>query len=79
MKRQPIDSEFHNRLEEAIFNSNLDINEICQRAEMVRSTLWYYRFNGGIPNAGTLKRLCIALNVSSDWMLGISKEKEIKR
>lgn len=62
---------FSERLEIAIFNSGLNLNEICRKAEISRSVLWGFRFNGVVPNAGTLVGLCKALNVSADWLLGL--------
>lgn len=65
---------FTDRLEEAIFASNLSLSEICRKANISRPLLWNYRFGNTMPQAMNLLRIALALNVSTDWLLGISRE-----
>lgn len=59
------------RLEDAIFSSGMDINEISRKSGVSRALLWAYRFDGKQPSCYSLMRLAKTLNVSTDWLLGI--------
>ena len=74
-KRRLVIYGFSDRLNEAIWKSNLDLSEICRRSKVSRSCLWSYRYTGIQPPAWALARLAVALNVSTDWLLGL-REKE---
>lgn len=65
------------KIEDAIWESGLSLNEICERAKISRHMLWQYRFDMITPSAMVLARLALTLNVSTDYLLGISKRKEI--
>ena len=65
------------KLNEAIFASNMSLNEICEKAKISRHMLWQYRFYSITPSALVLARLAVTLNISTDYLLGISKRKEI--
>lgn len=62
---------FRDRLEQAIFDSGLSLNEICTRAQIGRNNLWSYRWAGVTPSCDKLRKLAITLNVSTDWLLGL--------
>lgn len=69
--------DLNQKIEDAIWESGLDLNDICKRAGISRSMLWEYRFNAITPSAKALAGLAIALNVSTDYLLGISRKKEL--
>ena len=66
---------FNDRLNEAVYKSNLDMSEIAKRSQISRTALQKYRYYGVTPKCDILARLAITLNVSTDWLLGLSKEK----
>lgn len=65
------------RLEQAIWGCGMDLSEISRRSGVSRSLIWSYRFEGIMPNGYNLARLAGTMNVSSDWLLGLSKQREI--
>lgn len=69
-KSEVIDG-FSERIEKAIWDSGLDLSEICKQAKISRSNLWSYRFQGIMPTCMTLAKLSIVLGVSTDWLLGL--------
>ena len=66
---------FADRLNEAIYASGLDTVEVEKRAQVAHSQMWSYRERGVIPKCDVLARLAITLNVSTDWLLGIAKNR----
>ena len=70
---------FNKRLEECLFENELNFGDICKKAGITRMQLWKYRFDGCMPSVQALKGLAIALNVSADYLLGITKAKEIRK
>ena len=77
LKQAVIIQELNNKLNTAIFESDLTLNEICDRAKISRHMLWQYRFYSVTPSALVLARLATTLGISTDYLLGISKRKEI--
>ncbi len=63
---------FTERINEAFTKSNLSIAEVCRRTRMERSTFYNY-LSGNIPSAYNLMKIAKAMNVSTDWLLGLSK------
>lgn len=63
---------FTERLNDAIWKSDLDIKEISRRTGITRCNIWNYQ-NGITPKLDNLVALAVVLNVSTDWLLGISK------
>ncbi len=59
------------RLEQAIFDSGMDLNEISQKSGISRGNIWNYRFDGVVPSCYSLMRLAKVLQVSTDWLLGL--------
>lgn len=66
------------KLNQAIYESGLDLSEICKRANISRHMLWQYRFYSVTPNALILAKLAVVLNISVDYLLGISNHKKLK-
>lgn len=76
-ERQSIRIEgFAERLNEAIWASDMDISEICRQSGISRSCMWSYRYTATMPPSGILARIAITLNVSADYLLGIERRKE---
>ena len=67
---------FADRLNEAIWDTGLDTREIERRAMVAHNNMWSYRERGVTPKCDVLIRLAITLDVSVDWLLGISKVKK---
>ena len=65
----------HEKLETAINECPLTLTEICNRAKISRHMLWEYRYSMITPSALVLARLALVLNVSVDYLLGISPNK----
>ena len=59
----------HKRLEQAINVSGLTDNEIMKKAEISKSRYHEIKKGTGHIKEHTLGRLCIALNISADWLL----------
>lgn len=73
-KRREVIFGFSDRLNEAIWKSDMDLSEICVRSKVSRSCLWSYRYTGIQPPAWALARLAVTLGVSTDWLLGIERK-----
>ncbi len=67
----------NDKLNKAIYDSDLSLNEICERAKISRHQLWEYRYYAVTPSALVLARLAVVLNISTDYLLGISTKKEL--
>jgi hypothetical protein len=63
---------FEKRLEKAIASSGLTDTMICKRADISRSQLWSYINLTSEPSIRTLARLSVALDVSTDYLLGLN-------
>ena len=66
---------FTDRLNEAVYKSNMDMSEIAKRSQISRQALQQYRIYGVTPKCDALARLAITLNVSTDWLLGLVEQK----
>jgi len=67
----------HEKLERAINECPLTLTEICNRAKISRHMLWQYRYDMITPSALVLARLAVVLNISTDYLLGISTKQTI--
>lgn len=65
------------KINRAIYDSPLTLTTICERAKISRHMLWQYRYYSVTPSALVLARLAVVLNVSIDYLLGISSKKEL--
>lgn len=70
---------FAERLNEAIWASDMDVSEICRKAKIGRSCLYSYRYTATMPPSGILARLAVALNVSTDWLLGLTTNEKARK
>ena len=64
------------RLAQAIYDTGLSKSEICRRAKINRSSLVNYDY-GRTPRTYVLFKLAPVLNVSVDWLLGLSSKREL--
>lgn len=62
---------FEKRLEKAVISSGMSDTLICKRADISRMQLWEYLNNMRKPSLETLAKLAVALDVSTDWLLGL--------
>lgn len=69
---------FSEKLQQATFDSGLTNTEICKRARVDRGTL-YNCISGYMPISDKLARIAAVLNISTDYLLGLSDDKELKR
>ena len=76
-KTQTIVQGLHEKLEQAINECPLTLTEICNRAKISRHMLWQYRYDMITPSALVLARLAVVLNISTDYLLGISTKQTI--
>ena len=77
MKTKQTIAGLNDKLNDAIYESNLDLSEICKRANISRNMLWQYRFYAVTPSPLVLARLAVVLNISTDYLLGISDKKQV--
>lgn len=76
-RENPIEG-FSERLLQATYDSGLTHSEICRRAKIDRSSLYYYT-TGHMPISSKLARIALVLNVSTDYLLGLSNVKELRK
>lgn len=60
------------RIAEAIKNSGLSQTEIAKRIDVKQPTVGQYLSGRALPSLETLAKLCTVLEVSSDYLLGLS-------
>lgn len=60
------------RLRECIKISGLKQTEIAKKIGISSATLSQYLHNNKFPALDTLSKLCVVLNVSADYILGIT-------
>ena len=74
-KRTVIVEGLTDRLNESVAKSGLSLKEISAMTGINTGNLCHY-FNRGInPKIDNLAKLAVCLNVSTDWLLGISQER----
>lgn len=80
MRKQSIfNALFVKRLRESYYDSGMIATEVCRKANISR-TCFYSWFNGiHQPDIDSFADLCKALNVSADYLLGISDVKEVSK
>ena len=64
------------RLQESIGVSGKDIAQISRETSIVTSNIYEYIRGNSVPSSVNLAKLATCLNVSTDWLLGLSKRKE---
>lgn len=74
-----MDNPFKQRLKEARKNSNLTQAQLAQKLEVSKTMVSEYESNTSskAPSLNTLIKICRILNVSSDYLLGLSNDNTI--
>lgn len=68
---------FSTRLREARTEKGLTQKELAERIGVTKGRVTHYETNKGHPNTPVLLEICRVLNVSSDWLLGLTDRKEV--
>lgn len=68
-KRSLINNGYLQRLNDAYFSSGLSAINLGKAVGRDRRTIYEYINGSSVPDALTLARLCVALNISADWLL----------
>lgn len=71
------DAIFIQRLEEIKKEQGLTDIEIGRRVGAKKNTVQMWRYGVNTPNGIYIRRLALQLNVSADYLLGLSDRKEI--
>ena len=71
MSESSSDSVFATRLKEARERQGLNQAQLAQRAEMQPSAIAHFEANRRKPSFENVRRLAKALDVSSDYLLGV--------
>ncbi len=61
-----------NRLKELVAEAGLSISDFADKAGITRQSASHYLNGDRMPDVITLKRICSVMNVSADWLLGLS-------
>ena len=73
-KRSLINNGYLQRLNDAYLASGFGPTELARLIGMERKIIYCYMNGDTTPDVLTLARLCVALNISADWLLfGIEK------
>ena len=70
------DAVFIERLNELKYEKNITDIELGRQVGAKKNTVQMWRYGINTPNGIYIKRLAVALNVSSDYLLGLSNRKE---
>lgn len=62
---------FRRRLVEARVGKDLTITQLAKRAAVGRRAIYLWEGGEATPSVENLARLCGALAISSDWLLGV--------
>ena len=65
---------FPERLKYTMSLRNCSVAELAESAYVSRSTICGYRKGSRCPDIRTLRLLCVALNVSSDFLIGLRED-----
>lgn len=69
---------FWNRINDVILKSGLSKSEIARRCGFSRNVLASSNLNQ-MMSAGILAKFCKGMNISADYILGLSDKKELKK
>lgn len=71
-KRRTLIFGFWDRVEEALNDKGMSKCELARRIGYDRRTLYRHEW---VPNSLVIARICVQLNVSADWLLGLTSIK----
>lgn len=63
------------RVRQLIYSSDKSFMTVSKETGIPYSTLTHWIYIGGTPNARNIADLCTYFNVSADWLLGLSDER----
>lgn len=66
---------FGARLKKVLEERNMTYEDLAESIYMSKMAIYYYIKSDVLPTADNLKAICIALNVSADYMLGLEERK----
>lgn len=66
--------DFSERLKYTMSLRNCSVAELAECAYVSRSTICGYRKGSRSPDIRTLRLLCVALDVSSDFLIGLRED-----
>lgn len=72
MNKAYYNEDIAERIRESVLTSGMSFVEICKRGGISRGNLWSWLQRGSLPSTKHIIGLCIALNISSDYLLGIN-------
>lgn len=64
---------FNERMQQAVNNSNLPTTEIARKCGIDRKVIYRSCYDFYMPNSSNLAKICVVLNVSADWLLGLKR------
>ena len=65
------DQAFKTRLKEELENSKLTVKQLAEKIGVSREMVTQYYTTKKLPKLDTFVRICKALNVSADYLLGL--------
>ena len=68
-------TDFGTRLKEVLEERGMTYEDLAEKAYMSKMAICHYIKNDVLPTADNLKAICLALNVSSDYLLGLEVPK----
>lgn len=66
---------FGARLKKVLEERKMTYEDLAENTYMSKTAIYYYVKGDVLPTADNLKAICIALNVSADYMLGLEATK----
>lgn len=66
---------FGERLKELRIEKGLTQKQLAQKIDNAQSAIVYWESNRQEPSISALKKLCIELDVSADYLLGLEDDK----
>lgn len=66
------DQAFKTRLKEELEHSNLTVRQLAEKIGVTPEMVTQYYTTKKLPKLDTFVRICKALNVSADYLLGLS-------
>ena len=72
-KRRTLIYGFWDRVEEALNDKGMSKCELARRIGYDRKTIYRHE---SITNSLAIAKICVQLNVSADWLLGITTQKK---
>lgn len=65
--------KFRKRLEEVLKENNINQSELAKKLNIERQGITNYKNGNSVPSLDTFKNLCILLNISADYLLGLEE------